>query len=130
MKNPEEQKRRGERLLDGLVNELQAMSDTDALEGENTAELIDLGERLLRNAREEAGKLRFAEAKRRLSVVSDNESFSPLISATEAREYLKAERDLTLAARDFNELSDSDVLDLYRQAMSLKESPKPEDGRE
>jgi len=40
--------------LDTLVEELQTMSDTDALEGENAESLVKLGHALLTRAREEA----------------------------------------------------------------------------
>jgi hypothetical protein len=122
MKNPNGDKLRSERLLDGLVKELQSMTDTDALEGENPEELVKLGERLLLNARAEAGKLRMADAKRRLAVVSENETSAVLPSAAEARKYLQSLPDLTLAARNLNELSDADVLDLFSQATSLQDS--------
>lgn len=45
---------RNERFLDALVEELQTMSDTDALEGENAESLVKLGHALLTRAREEA----------------------------------------------------------------------------
>jgi hypothetical protein len=45
---------RNERFLDALVEELQTMSDTDALEGENAESLVKLGQCLLMGAREEA----------------------------------------------------------------------------
>jgi len=45
---------RNERFLDALVEELQTMSDTDALEGENAESLVKLGYALLTRAREEA----------------------------------------------------------------------------
>lgn len=45
---------RNERFLDALVEELQTMSDTDALEGENAESLVKLGQCLLMRAREKA----------------------------------------------------------------------------
>jgi hypothetical protein len=116
-------KPRNERFLDALVEDLRTMSDTDALEGENAESLVKLGECLLKSAREEAGRLRMAEAKRKLSVVSDNRMDVAPCTALEARRYLASLSKLTLAARGLNELSDQDVLDLFRQAKSLEDAP-------
>lgn len=121
MANSNGDKPRSERFLDALAEELRTMSDTDALEGENAEELVKLGERLLRSAREEAGKLRMAEAKRKLSVASrDPAAASP--SVAEAKRYLESCPNLTLAARGLNDLSDADVLDLFNQAKCLDPS--------
>lgn len=55
MTNPNGDKSRNERFLDALIDELRTMSDTDALAGESAEDLVKLGERLLKNAREDAG---------------------------------------------------------------------------
>jgi hypothetical protein len=115
-------KPRNERFLDALVEELRTMSDTDALEGENPEELVKLGERLLKSAREEAGRLRMTDAKRKLAVVSGQRTTVAAPSAAQARKYLQSQSNLTLAARNLNELSDADVLDLFSQAKSLEDS--------
>jgi hypothetical protein len=115
-------KPRNDRFLDALVEELRTMSDTDALEGENAEGLVNLGERLLKQAGEEAGKLRMADAKRKLSAVSERRTGAAPPSAAEARRYLESHPELTLAARNLNELSDADVLDLFSQAKSLEEA--------
>src|SRR5688572_10550303 len=107
MTNPNGDKPKSERLLDGLVEELRSMSDTDALEGENSDELVKLGECLLKKAREEAGKLRMADAKRRLAIVADRKPSAALPSVADARKYLQSLPDLTLAARNLNELSEA-----------------------
>jgi hypothetical protein len=120
MTKPTGDKPRNERFLDALVEELRTMSDTDALAGENAEELVKLGERLLRSAREEAGKLRMADAKRKLSVVSEARPALAPPSIEEAKRYLESRPNLTLAARGLNELSDADVLDLFNQAKSLE----------
>ena len=98
------------------------MSDTEALEGEDAERLVKLGERLLTQAREGAGKLRMTDAKRKLSVVSERTSPAAHPSAAEARRYLESRPELTLAARNLNELSDADVLDLFSQVKSLEEA--------
>ena len=123
MTNPNGDKPGNEKFLDALVEELRTMSDTDALEGENAEELVKLGERLLKSAREEAGKLRMAEAKRKLSVVSKYIDLRLLLLPWRRPErYLESRPNLTLAARGLNELSDADVLDLFDQAKSLEEA--------
>ncbi len=106
------------------------MSDTDALAGESAEDLVNLGERLLKNAREEAGKLRMADAKHKLSVVSTNRTSGSLPSAADARKYLQSLPNLTLAARGLNELSDADVLDLFAQAHDLGDPKDPGSGRD
>jgi hypothetical protein len=119
---PNGDKPRNERFLDALVEELRTMSDTDALEGENAEELFKLGERLLEGAREEAGGLRMADAKRKLSVVSRTRTTLAPPSVAEAKRYLEFHPNLTLAARGLNELSDEDVLDLFNQAKGLEQA--------
>jgi hypothetical protein len=116
-------KPRNEQFLDALVEELRTMSDTDALEGENAESLVKLGECLLKSAREEAGTLRMADAKRKLSLASDNRMDAAPCTVAEARRYLASLPKLTLAARGLNELSDEDVLDLFWQAKSLEHAP-------
>lgn len=125
-------KPRNEQFLDALVEELRTMSDTEALEGENAEELVKLGERLLMGARAEAGKLRMAEAKRKLSVVPQKPTPRVRVTAAEAKRYLESCQDLTLAARGLNELSDEDVLDLFDQARELHEpsDTEPKDRKE
>lgn len=122
MTNPNGDKPRNERFLEALVEELRTMSDTHALEGENAEELVKLGERLLKRAREEAGKLRMADAKHKVSLVSKTRSKSRSVPVAQARRYLDSHPRLTLAARGLNELSDDDVLDLFIQARNLEES--------
>lgn len=122
MTNFNRDKLRNDQLLDALVDELRTMADTVALEGENADELVKLGKRILNNALEQAGKLRLADAKRKLSVVSENQISNTLPTAAEARKYLQSISNLTLAARNLNELSDADVLDLFVQARSLDNS--------
>lgn len=122
MSHPNGDKPRDERFLDALVEELRRMSDTEALEGEDAERLVKLGERLLTQAREGAGKQRMTDAKRKLSVVSERPSPAAHPSAAEARRYLESRPELTLAARNLNELSDADVLDLFSQVKSLEEA--------
>lgn len=128
MSSPNGNKPRNEVFLDALVAELASMSDTDALEGENAEELSRLGERLLKGAREEAGKLRLADAKRKLAAIPKSQDSIDCPSVEEARQYLQSHPNLTLAARGLNELSDEDVLDLFRQTRCLEQAS--DDGTE
>jgi hypothetical protein len=122
MSQPNGDKPPNERFLDALVEELQTMSDTEALEGEDAEGLVKLGERLLKQAREGAGKRRMTEAKRKLSTSSERRPLAAHPSVAEARRYLESRPELTLAARNLNELSDADVLDLFSQVKSLEEA--------
>jgi hypothetical protein len=132
MSNPNGDKPGNEKFLNGLVEELQTMSDTDALEGENAEALVKLGERLLKSAREAAGKARMAEAKHKLSVVSTLRSADDPPTVAEARNYLASRTNFTLAARGMNDLTDEDVFDLFDQAKSLEKAadgdPQDSDG--
>lgn len=123
MTNANGDKPRNERFLDALVEELRMMNDTDALEGENAEELVKLGECLLKEAREEAGRLRMETAKSKLLLVSQRATPAAAPSAADARRYLSSLPEITLAARKLDELSDTDLLDLYNQAKSLEGEP-------
>ena len=128
MSNPNGDKPGNEKFLNGLVEELQTMSDTDALEGENAEALVKLGERLLKSARKEAGKARMAEAKHKLSVVSTLRPADEPPTVAEAKNYLASRANLTLAARGLNDLTDDDVLDLFGQVKSLEKADDDAEG--
>jgi hypothetical protein len=113
-------KPRNERFLDALVEELRSMSDTDALEGENPEELLKIGERMLRSAKEDAGKRRLANAKKHMTVVAARPTPVAAASITDMRSYLQGLSNLTLAARKLDELSDEDVLRIYNQVKDLE----------
>jgi hypothetical protein len=116
-------KPRNERFLDALVEELRSMSDTDALEGENPEELLKFGERLLQGAKEDAGQRRLANAKKRMAVVAARPTPAASASVTDMRRYLQGLSNLTLAARQLDELSDEDILRLYSQVKDLEGLP-------
>jgi hypothetical protein len=117
------QKSRNERFLDALVEELRSMSDTDALEGENPEELLKFGERMLQGAKEDAGKRRLANAKKRMAVVAERPTPAAVASVTDMRRYLQGLSNLTLAARQLDELSDEDVQRIYNQVKDLEGLP-------
>jgi hypothetical protein len=116
-------KPRNERFLDALVEELRSMSDTDALEGENPEELLKFGERMLQGAKEDAGKRRLANAKKRMAVVAARPTPAAAASVTDMRRYLQGLSNLTLAARQLDELSDEDVQRIYNQVKDLEGLP-------
>lgn len=125
MNKSTEDKSRDERFLNALVEELQAMSDTDVLQGENPEELVRLGDRLLIKAREEAGKRRMSDARNRLAILSQSRPPTTEVSVARAKEYLQSHPELTLAARNLDELSDADLLRLFRDAIHLEELQDP-----
>lgn len=116
-------KSRNERFLDTLVEELRSMSDTDALEGENPEDLLKFGERMLQGAKEDAGKRRLANAKKRMAVVAARPTPAAAGSVTDMRRYLQGLSNLTLAARQLDELSDEDVQRIYNQVKDLEGLP-------
>lgn len=114
-------------FLDSFVAELIAMPDDQVLEGKNPEEVRARGLRLLDAAKKEAGRRRMAAAKAQLQArrsppaAEDAEK----LDIAQARQFLmQAQNDprFTLAARKLGELSDEEVLRLYRQVKSLQEN--------
>ena len=115
-----------ETFLATFVDELIAMPDEQVLEGINPEAVRARGLELLEAARKNAGRLRMAAAKAQLEA----RRFQPAEKAIEqvdiahARQALSnAQNDerFTLAARKLAELSDDEVLRLYRQIKLLQE---------
>lgn len=111
-------------FLDSLVDELIEMSDEQILEGLNPAAVQDEGLRLLNAAKAEAGRSRLALAKAGYAALKNRPTLAaPDVSIDEARKFLVAAQNderFTLAARKLGELSDEEVLDLYRKLKSLQ----------
>lgn len=114
-------------FLDSFVTELIAMPDDLVLEDKNPEEVRARGLRLLDAAKKEAGRRRMVAAKAQLQtrrgqhVAQDSER----LDIAQARHFLmQAQNDprFTLAARKLGELSDEEVLRLYRQVKSLQEN--------
>lgn len=132
MSDTDGNKTKNEQFLDSLVRELQEMSDTDALEGMNTEELLKLGASMLNSVKTEAGRRRLTKAKAKLSSVSSKKS-AVSVSAVDARKYLGGLSnlpDLTMAARGLQDLSDEDALHLYSQMKDLEDEATSEDDGE
>jgi len=113
-------------FLATFVEELIAMPDEHVLEGSNPDDIRAHGLRLLEQARKDAGRRRTAAAKAQLQARRSQ----PASKAAEevdialARQTLaQAQNDprFTLAARKLGELTDDEVLSLYRQIKSLQE---------
>jgi len=111
-------------FLDTLVDELIEMPDEQVLLGLNAEAVQAGGLRLLNAAKAAAGRSRLATAKagyaasKNRTVLIDSD-----VSADVARKFIAAARNderFTLAARNLGELSDAEVLDLYRKLKSLQ----------
>ena len=112
-------------FVDSLVDELIAMPDEHVLEGLDSTAIQSDGNRLLKAAKEEAGRRRLAKAKAGVNAIKDRGSIDipENISIDDARHYLAQasnDRQFTLAARNLGEMSDEDVLRLYRQILALR----------
>lgn len=115
-----------ETFLATFVEELITMPDEDVLEGSNPDDVRAHGLRLFEQAKKAVGRQRMATAKAQLQA----RRAQPAAEAVEkvdialARQTLaQAQNDprFTLAARKLGELSDDEVLSLYRQIKSLQE---------
>ena len=121
---------RSDAFARSLAVELIEMSDAELLEGQQPAEITAIGARLLESAKREAGKRRLAQARARTAVAAGVPDLgAPTVSAEEARAYLRlASKNLplTLAARNVSEMSDANILTLYRQVLLLQSQNGPE----
>jgi hypothetical protein len=113
-------------FLDTFVAELIAMPDDQLLDGKNPGEVRARGQHLLEAAKKEAGRRRMAAAKAQVQArrSQPGTELSEKLDIAQARQFLmQAQNDsrFTLAARKLGELSDDEVLRLYRQVKSLQE---------
>lgn len=115
-------------LLDSYLCELTEMSDDVVLDGDDPAAVKALGLQLLDAAKAEAGRQRLQAAKRQLANrKSELPQSLPVISLEEAKAYIrKAANDprFTMAARGLEDMSDDDIMRLYRQALRMKEGQR------
>ncbi len=113
-----------ENFIDALVDELIAMPDDQVLEGLDPAAVQADGLRLLQAAKAEAGRSRLAAAKAGFAALKERPAIvAAEVSAEEARRFIiQATNDgrYTLAARSLGELSDDEVLQLYRKLKALE----------
>lgn len=110
--------------LDTLVDELIEMTDEQVLDGLNPAAVQAEGLRLLNAAKADAGRSRLAAAKTGYAASKKRPALAEAeVSVVEARKFLAAAQNdekFTLAARNLGELSEKEVLDLYRKLKSLQ----------
>jgi len=114
-------------FLDSFVAELIAMPDDQILDAKNPEEVRARGLRLLEAAKKEAGRRRMAAAKAQLQARKGQPAAqdSEKLDIAQARQFLmQAQNDprFTLAARKLGELSDEEIIRLYRQVKSLHEN--------
>ncbi|ASL73567.1 hypothetical protein [Ralstonia pseudosolanacearum] len=113
-----------ENFIDVLVDELIAMPDDQVLEGLDPASVQADGLRLLQAAKVGAGRARLAAAKAGFAALKGRPGVvATEVSAEDARRFItQATNDgrYTLAARSLGELSDDEVLKLYRKLKALE----------
>jgi hypothetical protein len=118
--NQERDEDRVSKLLDSFFEELQAMPDEDVLAGESPQAVRARAAERLARATQEAGRRRMAAA--RIQAVHVNRAPVKPVSVQEAREYIARvieDRNYTLAARQLEEMPDSEILRLYEQLREL-----------
>jgi hypothetical protein len=114
------------RLLDNFFDELQAMPDADVLAGEQAGAVRARAAERLARATQEAGRRRLAAA--RIQAVHVNQAPAKVVSVQEAREYIARvaqDRNYTLAARQLEEMPESEILRLYAQLRELEGPDEP-----
>jgi hypothetical protein len=113
-----------ENFIDALVDELIAMPDDQVLEGLDPASVQADGLRLLQAAKAEAGRARLTAAKAGFAAQKGRPATGVAeVSPEDARRFIaQATNDgrYTLAARSLGELSDDEVLNLYRKLKALE----------
>lgn len=111
-------------FLDTLVEELIEMPDEQVLEGKNPESVRAGGLSLLEAAKAAAGRLRLAAAKTGyVTSRSRIVSIKPDVSVDVARRFIASAKNdarFTIAARNLGELTDAEVLDLYRKIKALQ----------
>jgi hypothetical protein len=119
-------------LWDTVLEELNGMSERDALDGEDPEQVKIRSLKRLERAVVEAGRRRMAAAKHGLNCLARQSTETRSVpSIFEAREFIKkiaGDSRYTLAARQLEELSEEEVLRLYRQLQEL-EAKHLESGR-
>lgn len=113
-------------FLDAYVDMLTSMSSEEVLKDVDQNAVIQKHESILANALRTAGKNRLEAARSsasRFDLRSQQSVLTVQVSVEDARFFLQEAAnsgDYTMAAREVNELSDSDVLQLYSQLVALR----------
>ncbi len=123
-KSPDEQ--RIAKLLDGFIEQLQAMPDPEVLAGESPEAVRARAAARLARATQEAGRRRMAAA--RIQAVHVGKGPAKAVSVAEARSYIARvaqDGNYTLAARQLEEMPESEILRLYEQLQELEDEDAP-----
>jgi hypothetical protein len=117
-----------DRLFEVYFQELAEMSDAEVLAGEDPKLVSERARTRLERASAEAGRRRLAAAKAEYAASRKAPARGPRpdVTVAEARAHIAkiaSSRDhlYTLAARKLEEMSDEDLLRLYRQITELQE---------
>jgi hypothetical protein len=108
-------------LLEAFVEELQRMPDAEVLAGEPSADIRARATARLVRATEEAGRRRLAAA--RSNVIPLRAVKPGTVSVSDARNYIARvaqDGNYTLAARQLEEMPESEILRLYEQLRELE----------
>ena len=110
-------------FIDAYLESLQRLPDEEVLSG-NQSQLADATrfDVIVRRAKQAAGRRRLQGARRALDERSVRSACEETMDLAEARRFIaEAVNDgrFTLAARDLNNMSDEDVVRIYRQMRDL-----------
>ncbi len=122
-------------FLQTQLEDLLEMSDEDLLEGTNPDVLKSNHLAMITAAKAEAGRRRMAAAKAGVAIKNAASiSTMPHVSLMEARAFLQIamnDDQYTMAARSLGEMSDDDVMRVYRQLHQLKsKNETPDNGQQ
>ena len=114
-----------DQLLDACFEELQKMPDSEILAGESAGDVRARAEARLARATQEAGRRRFMAARAQAALERAKAGVAPSpVSVSDARAYIARivqDNNYTLAARQLEEMPESEVLRLYEQLRELED---------
>ena len=114
-----------DQLLEACFEELRQMPDGEVLAGETPVEVRARGEARLARATEEAGRRRLIAARAQVALPrAQSAVVRAAVSLLEARAYIARiiqDTNYTLAARQLEEMPESEVLRLYEQLRELED---------
>ncbi|SOE92696.1 hypothetical protein SAMN05414139_05453 [Burkholderia sp. D7] len=111
-------------FLESYMHELMSMSDDDILDGRDADTEKQRASQRIAAARIEASRRRLQAAKERVKQQPESEPGAQRVSVDEARVYIRQaanDGQVTLAARQLNEMSDADAMRLYGQLKRLQD---------
>jgi hypothetical protein len=120
-----------DQLLDTYIEELNAMSDEQALGGTDPAIMEKEGVELLQRSREAVGRRRLLAARTKLvqqKALLVAVGVAPAVTAQEARRFLAQVANdgrYTMAARELKDMPDQEALRLYAQIKKLEGEQTP-----